>query len=111
MRNDFGVQVEFLHLCFLLFLHLAVRGFLVWKIWTGKNWARLTMIGWFLYSYIHYFTQLASGATPIQVALSLKVVSIVLAILQAFSLALLFTGPAKEWFRLDRTKESLLSPR
>jgi phosphatidylserine synthase len=111
VRNDIGWEVGLLHLVFVLCAYVAVKGFFIWKIWKGKNWARLTMFAWFLYTYIQYFAQLRSGATPIQIEPRLKALIIVVAVLQATSFALLFTRPANDWFRPPRAKQSLLFPR
>jgi phosphatidylserine synthase len=111
VRNDIGWEVGLLHLVFVLFAYVAVRVFFVWKIWKGKNWARLTMFAWFLYTYIQYFAQFRSGATPIRIEPSLKALIVVVAVLQATSLALLFTRSGNEWFRPPRAKQSLLNPR
>jgi hypothetical protein len=109
-RNDAGLEIGLPHLVFLLFAYVAVKGFFIWKIWGGKNWARLTMFAWVLYTYIQYLHQLWSGATPIQVELPLKALIVMVAVLQVASFALLFTRPANEWFRPPRTKQSLLFP-
>ena len=110
VRNDTGWEIGLLRLVPLLFAYLAVRGFFIWKIWKGKNWARLAILAWFLYTYIQYFAQLRSGATPIQVETSLRALILVVAVLQATSLALLFTRPANEWFRPPRAKQGVLIP-
>lgn len=111
VRNDIGWEIGLLRLVSILFAYLVVRGFFIWKVWKGKNWARLTMLAWLLYTYIQYFAQLRSGTTPIQIETGLKALVIVVAVLQATSLALLFTRPANEWFGPLRAKQSLLFPR
>jgi phosphatidylserine synthase len=111
VRNDIGWQIGLPHLAFVLLAYLAVKSFVVWKTWKGKNWARLIVFAWFLYTYISYFAQLRSGATPIQIGSSLKVLTFVVAVLQVTSLALLFTRPANEWFRSLRSKQGMLLPR
>jgi phosphatidylserine synthase len=109
-RNDTGWEVGLLYLILVLLAYVAMKGFFTWKIWKGKNWARLTMFAWFLCTSIQYFVQLRSGATPIHVEPSLKILIIVVAVLQATSFALLFTRPANEWFRSPRTKQNQLFP-
>ena len=110
VRNDIGWEVGLLHLVSFMLVYVAIRGFLIWKVWKGKNWARLTLLAWFLSTYIQYFIQLKFGATPIQIEPGLKTLIIVVAVLQAISLALLFTHPANEWFRPPRAKQALLFP-
>jgi hypothetical protein len=109
VRNDVGWEVGLLHLVFLLFAYVTVKGFFIWKVWSRKNWARLTMLAWFLCTFIYYFAQRISGATPIQIEASLRALIIGVAVLQATSIALLFTRPANEWFRPPRAKQSLVS--
>jgi hypothetical protein len=92
-------------------LYVAVKGFFIWKIWDRKNWARLTMLAWFLHTYIQYFIQPKSGAAPIQIETGLKVVTVALEVAQACSLALLFTRSSNDWFRPAPAKENLLFPR
>ena len=112
VRTDVpGWDVGLRHLIFLLFAYVAARAFFIWKIWKGKNWARLTILAWFLYTYIQYLAQLWSGATPINIEPRLKALIIVVAVLQATSLALLFMRPANEWFRSPRAKQGVLLPR
>jgi hypothetical protein len=102
--------IELSHLIFLLFAYLGVKGFFIWKIWRGKNWARMTLLAWLLCTYIQYLVQLWLGSNPIQIDSSLKALIIGVGVLQATSLALLFTPSANEWFRSPRPKPSLLSP-
>jgi len=111
LSKDLGLEIGRYHSLFLLFFYLATKGFLVWKIWTGRNRARLTMLAWFLYTYIRYFIPRGFGVTQIPVAPIIKIGSIGLAILQVSSLALLFVPRANEWFRPAPAKESLLFPR
>jgi phosphatidylserine synthase len=102
--------IELSHLIFLLFAYAAVKGFFIWKVWEGKNWARFTMLLWFLFTYIQYLAQLWYGATPIQVEPSLKALIIIVAVLQLISFPLLFSRPANEWFRSPHAKQRLPSP-
>ena len=69
------------------------------------------MLAWFLYTYIQYFIHFESGATPIQIKTSLKAVTVALAVVQACSLALLFTRSSNDWFRPAPAKENQLLPR
>lgn len=32
-----------------LLVILAIQAFLIWKVWMGKNWARLTLLAWFFF--------------------------------------------------------------
>jgi hypothetical protein len=108
VRNDIpGWDVGLRHLIFLLVAYVAARAFFIWKIWNGKNWARLTMLAWFSYTYIQYFVQLWSGATPIEIEPRLKALIIVVGVLQATSFVLLFMRPANEWFRSPQSKQGL----
>lgn len=111
VRNDVGREIGLLHLVFLLFAYVAVKGFFIWKVWSRKNWARLTMFAWFLCTYIRYFAQRISGAIPIQIEASLRALIMVVAVLHLTSFALLFTRPANDWFRPPRAKQSFVFPR
>ena len=110
-RNDVFWQIGLLYLVFLLVAYMIVKGFVIWMTWCAKNWARLTMLAWVLYTFVNYFVQLRSGATPIQLEPSLKAVGFVVLVLQVSSITLLFTPPANEWFRHARAKRSLVFPR
>lgn len=110
VRSDIGWEIGLLRLVSLLFAYLAVRCFFIWMVWKGKNWARLTMLAWSLYTYIQYFVQIRLSATPIEIEVSLKALIMVVAVLQATSIALLFTRSANAWFRAPRAKQSLPFP-
>jgi hypothetical protein len=40
-----------------LLVILAIQAFLIWKVWMGKNWARLTLLAWFLLGCIESLVQ------------------------------------------------------
>jgi hypothetical protein len=40
-----------------LLVILAIQAFLIWKVWMGKNWARLTLHAWFLLGCIESLVQ------------------------------------------------------
>jgi hypothetical protein len=102
------------HVAFLITLVLALYGFLLWKVWTGKNWARLIMAVWFFGATIYPYLFLGSTPPNLMIKIPfeglLRVVGDVLAILQAISLVTLFMKPASEWFQPVRPKPSLLFP-
>jgi hypothetical protein len=112
VRNAIGGEIGLPQLFFLLLVYVAVKGFFIWKIWDRKNWARLTMLAWFLYTYIQYVIHFESGASLIEINTSLKAVTLALGVVQACSLALLFTRSSNDWFRPAPAKEnSLFLPR
>jgi len=109
--NDLGRKPELFHLVSILLIFLSIEGLLIWKVWMGKNWARLTMLAWFLLSWVGSYFQHSPAPTPIHVRAGLMAIGITLSILQAFSFVTLFINPANEWFRPAPAKESLLFPR
>ncbi len=110
-RSDVELEAGLARLVSLLLAYVAVRGCFIWMAWRGKNWARFALLAWFLYTYIQYVVDLRSGATLIQLDASLKTLIAAVAVLQASSLALLFTRSANQWFRPSRAGHDLLFPR
>ena len=108
--NDLGRRPGLFHLVSVFVVFLAIGGSLTWKVWMGKNWARLTMLAWFLLSCTLSFIKHPTDLPPIQVPAGLKAIGILLTILQAFSFVTLFINPANEWFRPAPAKESPLFP-
>jgi hypothetical protein len=69
LSKDLDLEIGRHHSLFLLFFYLAIKGFFVWKVWTGRNWARLTMLAWFFYTNIRYFIPPGFGVTQIPVGI------------------------------------------
>jgi len=82
-----------------LFLTIAIIVFLIWKITQRKNWARITLLVFFLMGLVPFAFNVRSELSR---SVSLAAVSIVQAALQASSLAVVFTNPANMWFRSVR---------
>ena len=70
--------------------------FLPWKVAKGNNWARITLFVFFLVGLLPFVFILQS---ELACSAGLAALSIVQAVLQAFSLVLVFANPANEWFR------------
>ena len=77
-------------------LVLAFFCLLIWKISLGRNWARITYLGFFLIGLIPAVPTLMGelGRSPV-----LAVLSIVQFIMQGYAIFLLFMTPGKAWFR------------
>jgi hypothetical protein len=77
-------------------LVLAFFCFLILKISSGRNWARITYLVLFLIGLIPALPTLTSefARAPI-----VAILSIVQAIMQGYAVFLLFTGPGKTWFQ------------
>jgi hypothetical protein len=69
---------------------------LIWKISSGRNWARITYLVLFLIGLIPAIPTLAAefARSPI-----LGVLTVAQAIMQAYGLYLLFASPGKAWFQ------------
>ena len=95
-----------------LVLSLALQAFLIWKVWLGKNWARLTMLAMFLWENIAIWFPHNEAAFPINIPHvgPLKAANTALIVLQAVSFVTLFIKPASEWFQGVSPKASLLYP-
>jgi tryptophan-rich sensory protein len=90
------MQASVASLVFILFFTIAIVAFLIWKVAKGRNWARITLLVFFLIGVLPFaFTVRSELARSV----SLAAVSIAQAVSQAFSLMLVFTNPANEWFR------------
>ena len=75
---------------------IAILSFLIWKVSEGKNWARITVLVFFLIGALSFaFTLRSEFARSVDLAS----ISIVQVAVQACSLILVFTSPANQWFR------------
>jgi hypothetical protein len=101
--NDLGRKPGLFHAISILLVFLAIEVFLIWKVWVGKNWARLTLLAFFVLDCIQIFVWHTPPPVPLHVPASMEIVGIVLTILQAISFVTLFTNPAREWFRGPQT--------
>jgi hypothetical protein len=79
-----------------LLLTFAVNGLLLWKIYQGRNWARLTFLTLFLLGLIPWIFIVGAEFHRSTV---LAFASNIQAAIQVYAMALVFTSPAKEWFR------------
>ena len=75
---------------------LLILGFIIWKMSLGRNWARVTLLVLFLIGLPFYFFYIRAeiGRSAILAALS-----VLQAIVQGAGLFLVFTDPAKDWFK------------
>jgi hypothetical protein len=105
-----GEKVALFHLISVIAVYLAIQIFFIWKVWIGKNWARLTMLTSFLWSCIQALVWRVPLPSGVHLSRSMKAIGILLTILQACSFVPLFINPANEWFRRAPHKESLPSP-
>lgn len=110
VASDLGLLPSLLHLWFVLLGFLAIQIFLIWKVWEGKNWARLTILAWTLLPTLEPFTHGIPAPEAVHVLANIKFLGMVLGILDALSFVVLFTNSANEWFRSTPAKQSLLFP-
>ncbi len=77
---------------------LAILSLLLWKVAQGRNWARITLLVFFLLF-------LPSSCLDIRAEFARStiqgVLSIVQIALQTAALLFIFIGPGKEWFRRE----------
>lgn len=109
-RNALGGRPELSHFIIVLSAFLAIEIFLIRKVWIGKNWARLTMLAWFLLGSISLFFYKAPAPVPNPFPASLTAIGLVLAILQGLSFVTLFIKPADNWFQRGSTKGAISAP-
>lgn len=69
---------------------------LIWKTTKRKNWARISLLVFFLMGALPFALIFESELAR---STAVAVLSVLQAILQASSIAILFTGPANQWFR------------
>jgi len=91
----------------MLLFTIAIVAFLIWKVSQGRNWARITVLVFFVIGLLpsYFIVRSELGRST-----SLGVFSILQAALQAYSLMLVFTTPAKQWFRGIPAKLSNFDP-
>lgn len=84
-----------LWLIFTLYFTFLLMAFFIWKIWQGRNWARITYLIFFIigfpFTIYIYFTSALSVLTII--------LSICQMILQIVALIFLFQEKSSEWFK------------
>jgi hypothetical protein len=80
---------------------LALYGFLFLKIASGRNWARITFLVFFLLGLILAWPTLSSEFAR---APAVGVLSIAQGIMQGYAIFLLFTSPGKTWFQKEKAR-------
>ena len=108
--KDLGEKVALFHLISAIAVFVAIQIFFIWKVWIGKNWARLTMLTSFIWSCIQALVWRVPLPRGVHFSASIKAIAILVTILQACSFVPLFINPANEWFRGKRHKQSQPSP-
>jgi hypothetical protein len=83
-------------------------GFLIWKMAQGRNWARITLLVFFLLGLPFYFFFVRAEFSRSSI---LAMLSILQALLQAAGLLIAFVAPAKYWFKTPvKTNNELDQP-
>jgi hypothetical protein len=75
---------------------LAFNAFLVWKIYQGRNWARITFLAFFSLGLLPWVFIVRA---EFHRSIGLWSISMIQAAIQAYAMVLIFTSPGKEWFR------------
>ena len=92
-------QSPLIFVAFVLIITSALIVFLIFKISAGKNWARITLLVFFLLGMVpEIFIVLTEFARSAIVG----IISVAQVLLQVYALFLLFTKPGSEWFRKNK---------
>ena len=75
---------------------IAILAFLIWKVSAGRNWARITLLVFFLIGVLPFAFILRREFVR---SVGLASISIVQMAVQASSLVVVFTSSANVWFR------------
>ena len=81
---------------FTILSNLSVNAYLVWKIYQGRNWARITFLVIFTIGLVPYAYILR---TEMRYSLVWGILSAVQGAMQAYAIALMFTSPGKDSFK------------
>jgi len=75
---------------------LLLLSYFIWKVSQGRNWARITLVVFFLLGLPFYFFYVRAQAGRSAI---LAILSILQALMQGTGLLLTFVAPAKDWFK------------
>jgi hypothetical protein len=83
-----------------MLLLLALLGLLIYKIWVGRNWARILFLAIVVFGSLDTIPQMMRDASsePVTAATSLLILAA-----QVAALALLFIGTGRAWFRKSQS--------
>lgn len=92
-----------------LFIGTCIAGWFVYKIYRGRNWARIVYLILFILgtlSSFHDFVRLLHESVNLDVVV-LFVYMLMGFVAQIVALVLLFSGPGSRWFRSTKTQSQL----
>lgn len=93
---------------FVLIFTFGLIAFLIFKISAGRNWARITMLVFFVIGALPSVPLILGEFSRSAV---IGVLSVAQLGLQGYALFLVFTRPGSSWFRKGRQSEGLLPPK
>ena len=81
-------------------LTVALLGWLIYKVWQGRNWARITLLIFWLLGLLFWVPTLSKF---FEVSPTAGCVNVAQAILQGVALYLVFSSPGRTWFTRGRS--------